>query len=304
MADTFGNVWRQVRLHCPAAPVLLAQEWARAVYRDLSDAKEWAFRRSVTDLRTTAATTGTISVAVGSSTATTDSLVVASTDVGRQIRVSGKPLYTILGVSGATLTLDRPWAEDALVSGEVTLLSAYVTLPTDLARLTNVYDAVDSRQLDIFVTSAEIDYRDPARLLSGNPRCLVAFRPSASGVIRYELWPHPADARTYHVTYLASVADPTDATELPGVFGQKRQLLLTGALARAALWPGTETRRNPYFSLPLARQLSEDFARGLDEAMLEDENLYLTWLKATPSSGEEVGMRDTVTPRPDYDDAW
>lgn len=304
MADTFGNVWRQVRLHCPMAPVLLAQEWARSVYRDLSDAKEWSFRRTATDLRTAAASTGTITVAVGSTTATANTLTVSATDVSRSIRVSGKPRYTILAVSGSTLTLDRPWAEDALVDGEVTLETVYVTLPADLSRLTNVYDAVNSRQLEIFVSSAEIDYRDPARLLSGDPRAFVAFRPDASGTIRYELWPSPPDARVYHATYLKALPDPTDATLLPGVFGQKRQLLLTGALARAAEWPGTETRRNPYFNLPLARSFRDQFSRGLDEAMLEDENLYLSWLQTTPSRGEEVGFRDTVTPRPDYDDAW
>lgn len=303
MADTFGNVWRQVRLHCPTAPVLLAQEWARSVYRDLSDVKEWSFRRTATDLRVAASSTGTITVAVGASTATANTLAVASTDVSRSIRVSGKPRYTITGVSGSTLTLDRPWMEDALVAGDVTLETAYVTLPSDLSRLLNVYDSVNSRQIEIFVSSDEIDYRDPARLLSGDPRAFVAFRPDASGTIRYELWPSPPDARVYHVTYLKGLPDPTDATLLPGVFGQKRQLLLTGALARAAEWPGTETRRNPYFNLQLARSLRDQFSEGLDEAMLEDENLYLSWLQTVPPQ-HEVGFRDTVTPRPDYDDAW
>jgi len=35
MPATFGETWRRVRLHCPLAPVHLAQDWVQRVYADI-----------------------------------------------------------------------------------------------------------------------------------------------------------------------------------------------------------------------------------------------------------------------------
>lgn len=306
MADTFGALWRQAKLHCPAVPTLLVQEWARITWQEAMDAKDWSFRRALTDFRTMASVTGTFTITLGASSGTAGTLAVVSTDVGRQLRVDGLPLYTILAVSGSTITLDRPWREASLSAATTRILSAYVTMPSDFARAAECVDTAANRRLRLFIQSDEVHHADPARLLAGDPRCLVptTLDPTTAslGYPRYELWPYLYTARTYHLRYFKQIADPTDAYLFPTVFTKRRRVLLDGILRYAAAWPGTITQKNPYFNLVLAEALSTRFAVGLDEAMFDDENLAPTWLGTLPLDSEHAGISSSTTPTPAYDD--
>jgi hypothetical protein len=76
-----------------------------------------------------------------------------------------------------------------------------------------------------------------------------------SGVPRYELWPRPIlTPYVYPFLYAKKLPDLTDSNPvLPEFVARRGDILLEMALDRASRWPGTETMRNPYYDLNLAR---------------------------------------------------
>ena len=51
------------------------------------------------------------------------------------------------------------------------------------------------------------------------------------------------------------------------------------ALSSAAMWPGTEDRRNPYFNLSLADMHKKRADEACNRLEVEDEEIYMTWLE-------------------------
>ncbi len=77
-------------------------------------------------------------------------------------------------------------------------------------------------------------------------------------------------------------------------------MLTTGALAYCAAWPGTNDKKNPYFSLPLHLKLKDEFEREC--AILElrdDDQAQQSWV-ALPFhrwTVMDLGFGDTHTLR-------
>ena len=59
---------------------------------------------------------------------------------------------------------------------------------------------------------------------------------------------------------------------LTGVLGARPDVLETGALAKAAKWPGTQDVKNPYFNLALSRELDAEFDRLALQLDLRDDD--------------------------------
>jgi hypothetical protein len=51
-------------------------------------------------------------------------------------------------------------------------------------------------------------------------------------------------------------------------------VLVAGALAQAALWPGTPDKPNPYFNAGLAQTKAAEFKLGLQSLSLRDDEQY------------------------------
>lgn len=89
----------------------------------------------------------------------------------------------------------------------------------------------------------------------------------SAGVPRYELWPGPTfSGYLYPYIYIAKEYDLTpEAPNLPPFVANRGEILLEMALEKAAMYPGTVERPNPYYSLDLAK-----FHRGRFEDMMVD----------------------------------
>ncbi len=291
MADTFGSVWRQVRLYCPLAPALLVQTWVKNATRQYSDERNWSFLRSEGEFVLAASKAGTVVLVHGS--ATVDStggatgITFAATDVGRQLQLGSGPPITITAVSlvaPTSATLERAWQGDASASISVTVADLYATCPADFGHFIAVLDPQNQRQIRVFMTELELNASDPSRTDSSDPWALVSYRlsalPSTLGRVQYEWRPYwvGSTTRRYPFYYFRRPADPAEDDEFLGPLRARGDVILTGALAEAARWPGLAGSPNPYFNLALSGQLRAQFEK--DMAMLEvrDEEIYMTWL--------------------------
>ena len=52
------------------------------------------------------------------------------------------------------------------------------------------------------------------------------------------------------------------------------EVLVAGALAQAALWPGTGEKANPYFNAGLAQAKANEFRIGIQTLSLRDDEQY------------------------------
>lgn len=281
MSLTFADVYSAVHLRVAAADPLLIREWVQEVYREACDKKLWSHQRVETAIVIKTQRTLTCTATLGSATVIASLDPFAATDVGRQIRISSIPIYTIIAVADdlTSATLDRVYSETS-GAASFTILDAYWTAPADFWRFLVVADPTNKWKLKWWVTEDQLATRDPGRMSTGSPWCLVNQKyspvPGQTGRARFEVYPYATSARSFIVTYYTKPVELADDTELIGPFAQAKGTLVEGALAKCALWPGTSTVRNPYFNLPLADQLERRFQEKLDQLIVKDEDLYLT----------------------------
>jgi hypothetical protein len=283
VADTFADIWRGVRLRCPLAGPLLAQQWVRDTYEDVCRKHPWSWLRAEGEILTNDAKSGTVTVTRNSMTVVGVGLMFALADVDRQFRLPSAPVYTITAVDVGLnrATLDRVYGGPSATAVQGVILDAYVTMPEDFARWLVVADPTNRWQLHWWITEEELNLWDPERSITMQPWALVSRRLSrtaaTNGRIQYELWPYTLLARNYPYYYIRQPAPLSDDSYFEGSLRMSGDLLLQGALVEAAEWPGTEDRKNPYFNLNLAQRKREQFERRTAELELRDEEIYLTW---------------------------
>lgn len=284
---TFETAWRAVLLQAPDVPVFLARNWVQQAFARLSEDRPWVWQRKAVNLSTLASRSLTVGV-TAASTAITSSAGFVASDAGRQFRVSSLPIYTILSVTSASAAvLDLPYTGSTDAAATGTILSAYVTVPSDFGAWLSIMDSVASRPLPFDLSAEARDQSDPLRLSSGDVRGLNAARPAASGLLQYEWWPYPSAARTYAALYRTRPATLADSDVLPGVLGQRMDLLITGALMECAKWPGTGSHPNAYFNLSTYQLLKKEFEEERRKLALRDDDQFAQdWGTApSPTSG-------------------
>lgn len=281
MAITFEQVWRAVQAHVPLAGALLSREWAQWAYNEYGIRRSWSHLR-VESVITVADQKGGIATAVqGSPTIAGGTLVFAATDVGRQIRLGSIPIYTIIAVSvvgGTTATLNRPYGE---ASGALafTVLDAYVTMPLDFNRFTAILDPQNKWRLRWWISAEQLNAADPGRMSTGNASMLVNQNyspvPGFLGCPRYELYPYQTSARSYPMWYFRKGEIMNDDDVFIGPLANRaKDVLVPGALSRAAMWPGVDGKKNPYFNLQLAGAHMTEFNEKVVELQVADDDLY------------------------------
>lgn len=274
--ETFSDIWRKVRLHVPDAPFSLAREWTQDAYERLAERRPWSWLRTSAQLTVNIARSVTVTVAQGSLTVT-GAGVFASTDAGRQFRVGNLPVYTINTVVDVnTLTLDMPYTG---TSGATTaqVLDLYQTLPPDFGVFLLVIDPYNQRLIPWWTTQEELSRIDPTRMSSdSSPRVLasrqLSTRPATLGQVQYEWWPAPLSQKAFPYYYRASPKLMADTDPLLGVLGTRGRVLELGALMRAALWPGTADKKNPYFSPVTHKLLKDEFEQECAHLELRDDD--------------------------------
>lgn len=277
-ATTFGHVWRKVRLRCPDAPPLLCQDWVMTAYRTLCDRRGWVWLVKPLQLAFAAHRPNlAVTVTPGSQTVTSAGLFLPS-DEGRQFRVESYPIYTVDGyVDANTIGLAQPFY--GVGTGAVTaeILDAYGILPLDFGRFVAVVDPTNQRMVPWWVTQEELDLLDPVRMAADAvPRLLCTIGPSTQqltpGQLQVEYWPKPTAAGALQAYYISRPTTFAEDDVLTGVLQARSDILVTGALVEAALWPGTTQRPNPYFNISTRRLLQDQFDRACLQLELRDDD--------------------------------
>lgn len=277
MSDDFGYVWRTVRLYVPIAPAFLAREWVNTAWKQLARSRHWSFlkgelRLTIQAARSLAAVTATN----GSPTITSAGLFLPA-DAGRQIRWASFPTYTIASVTDVnTAVLDIPYGEPS-TTRVATIYDGYAVLPADFESFRVIADPYNQRRLAYWITEDQLNILDPTRQGSDyGPRLLSSVAPSAYGPTlgraRYEYWPKPTAARSYPAIYNKQAARIDDTTVFVGVLADGAEVIVNGALAQAALWPGTGDKPNPYFNVSLATAKRAEFLDGIQRLSLRDDD--------------------------------
>lgn len=277
MPQSFGDTWRKVRLHCPAAPALLCQTWVQDTYRALIDKRGWSFQTYPAQLTFLASRTLAVTVAQGSTTVTSAGLFVA-TDAGRTFSVGTYPLYQIERyVDANTLTLSLPFYGTGAGAVSGYIQDAYATLPNEFGRFVVIVDPINQRIIPWWCTQMELDLLDPTRrAVESVPRMLCPSGASpllaTLGQPQYEYWPKPSAAGALQYYAVRRPVPLTDDDVFPGVLRDRTDVLEHGALQRCAQWPGTKEGPNPYFSLPLATFHGNQFEAGALQLDLRDDD--------------------------------
>jgi hypothetical protein len=203
-------------------------------------------------------------------------------DVWRTVRLYCPSAPTFLArewvnVAWKQLLAARRWG---FMRGELTLvcdgLLPFVTLPPDFASFLAVVD--ESRQLRLCTTPAAeaVLAGDPTLSATGPPVLLMAARPSTDpltlGQALYRVYPN--GAATLTAIYNRQGARLDDTSVLPGILADGGEVLIAGALAQAALWPGTGDKSNPYFNAGLAQAKADEFKYGVQMLSLRDDEQY------------------------------
>lgn len=278
MADTFSDVWRRVRLHVSAAPTFLVREWVQSAYKDLARARHWNWLKGELRLTTAAARSlASVVVTNGSATVTSAGLFLAA-DAGRQFRVGTFPFYTIQTFTDVnTIVLDSAYGETTSAAAVASIYDALAVLPTDFESFRLIADPYNQRRLAYWITEDQLNILDPT-MMAGDTgaRLLVPHAPSTYsatlGQVAYQYWPRVTSARSYPAIYNKQAVRLGETASFSGVLADAADVLLDGALAQAALWPGTPDIRNPYFNAQLAKDKKQAFKDGIQHLSLRDDD--------------------------------
>ena len=280
MSQTFEDLWRSARLRMSSVPALLVRDWAQDAFTRLCEYRQngWSFLRKESSINILASRTVTVTF-TQSSIAITSAGGFLTTDAGRQIKAETYPVYTIASVTDASnAVLDQAYANTGGALS-ATILDAYYTTPADFKRFVVIVDKYNQRILPFWVGQDELDLTDPARRISDTgPRYLIAQGVSTAtatlGQIRYEFSPYPTSARQYPYLYYKQAPRFADGDALPGILGNRADLLRVGIELESAQWPGTTDLRNPYYNLALAARKEQQWENLVQQASNDDDNQY------------------------------
>jgi hypothetical protein len=278
-AQTFGDCWRTVRLYVPAAPTFLVREWVNVSWKRLAKLRHWSFLQGELRLTINAARAlSPVTVTRGSATVSSAGLFLAG-DAGRQFRTTSTPIYTVQTVTNAnSLQLDAPYGETSSAVAAASIFDGYMTMPADFESFRHVADPYNSRRIGFWYTPEQIRFYDPTWSFSdASPRALVArgggstYTPTL-GAVQYAFWPWPTTDRSYPALYNKQAARIDDTTIFHGVLADAAEVIIDGALAEAALWPGTADQKNPYFNAQTAQAKKTAFLDGIQHLSLREDD--------------------------------
>ncbi len=276
---TLQEMAREIHLYSgEVCPILLAQRWVRDRYRKVCEKSIWSFKLGRSAFQTTAAeSTGTVVLTNNSTTVTGTGTAFVAAHIGQQLKVNGY-VFTITAVGSSTsLTIDQTWLGATTSDSTFIILQAYITpSPTDFHAFYSVVDPTNAWIVRLSFNVKDLDRIDSRRASTGVPRVLANGVYNSSAVPMFELWPHPVDQRQYMYTYEKRVADLAVTDTPPKII--RSDILVKGALADLARWPGTADRKNPFFD-PYFNQWKireAEFQGELDKAIVEDQSIMQT----------------------------
>ncbi len=288
MSDqTFEQLWKRIQLYAPNCPTPLAQEFINTAYSHALTWDRWGQLRLEFEYRLPVVyNTGQATTVDGSTTVLGVGTAWTAPMVNRQFMVDAiTPMYTIeaINVTTQTITLDRPY--HGLNSGtRVYEIGQYfLEVPSDFLTWDIIRDVDNNWKLHTNFQQRQIDVWDTKRQITGVP-WVVALAPPRTPttpagsvpVKRYEFWPRPSPGpKTYACRYIRRPTLLTNDTDRP-IFPIRGDVLRKGALAELALWPGTTTVKNPYYSLENHSKMQLEFRDGLNTCWKDDQEVGQT----------------------------
>lgn len=256
----------------PAADGLLCRKWTQFAFNQLADRYPWYFQYLWALLAIRAERTITVGVTQDDATVTSAALFV-STDLNRQLRIGTGPTYTIATfTSTSSIELDQPYGDATNASASADIGDYYARMPANFGSFESVVDLSVPRAIRFGRGQGDLALLDPQRQRTGDPEWLIDLDVDSGGRVRYEWWPRLTTARQLPYRYKRRPQVFLDDDNLPGVLRDRPDVLVLGALAWAAGWPGTITQRNPYFSIALRQQHLKEFEAAIQSLGLRDDD--------------------------------
>lgn len=277
--DTFGQIWNRVLLYAPDCPPALAREFVRNTYSDIARAHYWSdLYRDGEFTIPSIVTSGTVAAVNGANTMVGTATGWTADILYRQISIDNiAPWYTITAVDTGTqtITLDRVYGGVDDATASYMIGQFYVDFPTDLNVLERLRDQLNGWYLNSnWYTEEYLDRVDAKRQSSGTPTIAVACPPRIASdgttIPRYELWPKMLAEKSYIYRYRKLHELEANSDRIIEVLHP--ETVVFGALAQLALWPGTPTKPNPYFSQETHGAYVKQYDEMLQQSILVDEN--------------------------------
>jgi hypothetical protein len=140
-----------------------------------------------------------------------------------------------------------------------------------------VVDETRQVRIPFRFTMEQLLLADPGLTNTGQVTALVAASPSTAvltlGQTRYLCYPS-GSASTLTAIYNTQGDRLVDGQVFTGVLADGAEVLVCGALAQAAMWPGTGEQVNPYFNATLAQAKANEFRIGIQALSLRDDEAY------------------------------
>lgn len=275
MADSFGEIWREVQSYVPSLEPQQAQRFVRDSFRDLLRRRMWSWAIAEGQWTFPAAyTSGTVAVVNESTTVTGTGTSWSSDHEGLQFQVDDH-IFTIATVNSPTsITIDRTWPVASDASTTYSIKKAYVTAPADFRALYTVIDPDNEWRINTHLPASALDRIDAGRNASGSPRIVADLRYNSAStpLPMFEVWPHVDSVSTLRYLYWKIATDFSDSQELP--YNIDGDVVKLGAFVRLCRWPGTPEQPNPMFNRGLAADYRKEFE--YEVAMLErdDNEIY------------------------------
>jgi hypothetical protein len=169
----------------------------------------------------------------------------------------------------------------------------YVEFPSDLNVLEILRDQANGWYLATsWYTQEYLDRVDAKRQSSGTPVVAVASPPRIASdgttIPRFEFWPKVQTQKQYIFRYrkLAELVNNTDRI----LEVLHPETVVFGALMQAAVWPGTPSKPNPFFSQELHASYTKMYETALQQSILVDENRMQQMIKLGDDSQRRFPM--------------
>lgn len=179
------------------------------------------------------------------------------------------PIYTVLAVPASNvLLLDMPWSGDSLTGSYYEIIHLYAQMPPDFKALLEAVDPSRAMPITVAGSRDQLTWLDPQRSSTDYTVALAEFGPDETGLMRYELWPHPRSRRQIHYLYVKRWPRlEKDTDQIPSFVDP--QTLVAGAVADALRIRCSSD--DPFFDERLAREYEAKFMIGLERMIALDE---------------------------------
>jgi hypothetical protein len=274
---TLQSMARQVQAYSPNVPYNLARQWIIDRYRQITETYLWSFKIGEGTFATSNEySTGTITLTNGSTTVTGSGTTFTSAMTNRQLKVDDF-IFNFTYVGATSGTIDKAWLGSTTAGLNYSIVQGWITpANADFHAFISVIDPANGWKLHTHFTSFDLDRIDPQRSSTGTPYC-IASRSYNGTSPRYELWPYSTTQRQFTYMYVKRIADLALNSDTPHNI-IRSDILVKGALAELARWPGTKENPNPfydpYFNQYKARQAEYDYE--VNRILLADQNIYMT----------------------------